>query len=51
MQLLKNCISPTIRIGQESWCLQYAGFLLNDLKKYWPYLVYGQSQDTQLAGF
>ena len=26
MQLLKNCIGPTIRIGRESWCLPYAGF-------------------------
>ena len=24
----QNCIGPTIRIGQESWCLPYAGFLL-----------------------
>ena len=22
------CIGPTIRIGRESWCLPYAGFLL-----------------------
>ena len=26
MQLLQNCIGPTIRISQESWCLSYAGF-------------------------
>ena len=26
LQLLKNCIGPTIRIGRESWCLPYAGF-------------------------
>ena len=26
-QLLQNCIGPTIRIGQESWCLPYAGSL------------------------
>ena len=25
---LQNCIGPTIRIGQESWCLLYAGFFL-----------------------
>ena len=25
MQLLQNCIGPTIRIGQEFQCLQYAG--------------------------
>ena len=28
MQLLKNCICPTIRIGRESWCLPYAGFFI-----------------------
>ena len=28
MQPLQICISPTIRIGRESWCLPYAGFLL-----------------------
>ena len=27
-QLLQNCIGPTIRNGQESWCLPYAGFFL-----------------------
>ena len=27
MQLIKNCIGPTISIGQERWCLPYAGFL------------------------
>ena len=26
LQLLQNCIGPTIRIGWESWCLPYAGF-------------------------
>ena len=26
MQLLKNCIGPTIRIGREILCLLYAGF-------------------------
>ena len=26
MRLLQICIGPTIRIGQESWCLPYAGF-------------------------
>ena len=31
MQPLQICIGPTIRIGQESWCLPYAGFLLNAL--------------------
>ena len=24
-----SCISPTLRIGRESWCLSYAGFLFN----------------------
>ena len=28
MQPLQICIVPIIRIGQESWCLPYAGFLL-----------------------
>ena len=28
MQPLQICIGPTIRIGRESWCLPYAGFLL-----------------------
>ena len=26
MQLLQNCIGPTIRIGREIQCLPYAGF-------------------------
>ena len=26
MQLLQSCIGPTIRIGQESWCLPQAVF-------------------------
>ena len=26
MQPLQICIGSTIRIGQESWCLSYAGF-------------------------
>ena len=29
MQSLQICIGPIIRIGRESWCLPYAGFLLN----------------------
>ena len=28
MQPLQICIGPSIRIGRESWCLPYAGFLL-----------------------
>ena len=28
MQPLQTCIGPIIRIGRESWCLPYAGFLL-----------------------
>ena len=28
VQTLQICIGPTIRIGRESWCLPYAGFLL-----------------------
>ena len=31
MQPLQNCIGPTIRIGRESWCLPYAGFLARGL--------------------
>ena len=27
-QPLHICIGPTIRIGRESWCLPYAGFLM-----------------------
>ena len=27
MQPLQICIGPIIRIGRESWCLPYAGFL------------------------
>ena len=27
-QPLQICIGPTIHIGQESWCLPYAGFFL-----------------------
>ena len=27
MQPLQTCIGPNIRIGQESWCLLYVGFL------------------------
>ena len=27
MQPLQICIGPSIRIGRESWCLPYAGFL------------------------
>ena len=29
MQPLQICIGPIIRIGRESWCLQYAGFFFN----------------------
>ena len=28
MQPLQICIGPTISIGQEGWCLLYAGFFL-----------------------
>ena len=35
MQLLQNCIGPTIRIGQESWCLPYAGFFCSALPRFW----------------
>ena len=27
MQPLQTFIGPTIRMGRESWCLPYAGFL------------------------
>ena len=32
MQPLQICIGPTIRIGRESWCLPYAGFLESFMK-------------------
>ena len=32
MQPLQICIGPTIRIGRESWCLPYAGFLGHTFK-------------------
>ena len=28
---LQNCIGPTIRIGQENWCLPCAGFCLDSV--------------------
>ena len=31
MQPLQICIGPIIRIGRESWCLPYAGFLSNNM--------------------
>ena len=31
MQLLQNCIRPTIRIIRESWCLPYAGFFIQHI--------------------
>ena len=31
MQPLQVCIGPIIRIGRESWCLPYAGFLVSYL--------------------
>ena len=37
MQPLKNCIGPTIRIGQEIRCLPYAGFFLLFIKLSWKY--------------
>ena len=44
MQLLQNCIGPTIRIAQESWCLTYAGFfkllLFSNLEVCKPCLLY-----------
>ena len=30
MQPLQICSGPTIRIRQKSWCLPYAGFILNE---------------------
>ena len=32
MQPLQVCIGPIIRIGRESWCLPYAGFLKTNMK-------------------
>ena len=34
MQPLQICIGPIIRIGRESWCLPYAGFLVVVLAKW-----------------
>ena len=34
MQPLQICIGPIIRIGQESWCLPYAGFFFKCLEKF-----------------
>ena len=34
MQPLQISIGPTIRIGRESWCLPYAGFLNKNLKTF-----------------
>ena len=31
---LQFCIGSTIRIGRDSWCLPYAGFLIRGLKSY-----------------
>ena len=31
MQPVQICIGATMRIGQESWCLPYAGFLWNNI--------------------
>ena len=33
MQPLQICIGPIIRIGQESWCLPYAGFFKHGLNR------------------
>ena len=30
-QPLQICIGPTVRIGRESWCLPYAGFIKQKL--------------------
>ena len=38
MQPLQICIGPTIRIGQEIWCLLYAGF-------------FGKRQSENMTGF
>ena len=49
MQLLQNCIGPTIHIGQEILCLPYAGFFLGqsgvseELTHYWETLWSMQS--------
>ena len=34
MQPLQICIGPIIRIGRESWCLPYAGFLLEKMYEF-----------------
>ena len=35
-QALQNCIGPTICIGRESWCFQYAEFLTVSNREYLP---------------
>ena len=32
MQPFQICIGPIIRIGRESWCLPYAGFLYSEIQ-------------------
>ena len=39
MQLLKNCIGPTIRSGRESWCLPYARCFTNSILKSALYMI------------
>ena len=34
MQPLQICIGPIIRIGRETWCLPYAGFLKPETNYY-----------------
>ena len=49
MQPLQICIGPIIRIGRESWCLLYAGFLRYRLQMAKP--AYKSNQARGLAGY
>ena len=40
MQPLKNCIGPTICIGRDILCLQYAGFFLDFFWFFWIVLYF-----------
>ena len=39
MQPLQICFGPTIRIGRESWCLPYAGFLQMYMLQDWDIVI------------
>ena len=47
MQPLKNCIGPTIRIGQEILCLPYAGESYEEVHLLWGILVEDPDQKAR----